>query len=212
MGHGPHTQVWSSIPSYFYPLTLIPPRFRKFLAKELRARLIARGKLVKEKQKASPTLNPHVPERWWRTPISSLLHRTNTPHDGRDDETDSDPSTQKKDQNRRLQPHMIRRTDEKPRPINPSGWISQGRMPTAQPGLMESTRSKASTQEHQPTGPSLSQPPEPAHSQLFDQQPNEPDAESGSELEDLSEIPRRGRHSRRVSDPGTFPHRKFVLG
>lgn len=108
---------------------------------------------------------------------------------------------------------MIRRTDEKPRPINPSGWISQDRMPTAQAGLLEPTRTGSSVVEQQPTGPGLSQhpQPEPIHSQLSGQQQNDLNAEFGSELEDLSEIPLRGRRNRRTSDSGTLPHRKFVF-
>ena len=106
---------------------------------------------------------------------------------------------------------MIRRTDENPRPINPSGWISQGRMQTAQAGLMESTKSKSSTGEQQPASSKLSQSPKPIPSQLSDKRPDDLDAESESELEDLSEIPRRGRRNRRISDPGAFPHREFAL-
>ena len=189
-----------------YPRPCSDLRFRRFLAKELRARLAARSKLIiKEKQKADPQLDPRPRRRWWKTSASSLLHRSSTLHDKSDDETDS---SGKKG---RVQPHMIRRTDEKPRPINPSGWISQGRMPTVQAGLLESTRPKSSIGEQPAADPTVSQSPEPVHSQTSGQQSDDLDAESGSELEELSEIPRRGRRNQPISDSGTSPHRKFVL-
>lgn len=172
------------------------------MAKELRARLAAREKLVKGKIKVNPVPNSPAPRKWWRTPISSLLHRSNTLHD---DETDSDRPS-KRNQSRRVQPHMIRRTDERPRPINPSGWISQGRMSTAQAGLVEPTRSESSIGEQQPADPTLSQSPE-----LDRPQQPHPDTGSKSELENLSEILRRGRRSLRISDPGSLSHRKFTL-
>ena len=111
---------------------------------------------------------------------------------------------------------MIRRIDDKPKLVNPSGWISEGRMPTgsardgdnlAEP---EPTRSRSSNGELEPIDPTLTHSPEPTHSQLSVQQESGSEAESESELEDLSEIPRRGRHNRRVSDRGAFPHRKSV--
>lgn len=112
--------------------------------------------------------------------------------------------------NRRLRPDMIRRIDDKPKLINPSGWISEGRMPTAQEGLVESepTRSRSSIREPVPTNPTPAQSPGPIHSQLSGQQSNDLEAESESELEDLNQIPPRGRTNRRVSDPGAFPHSK----
>ena len=76
---------------------------------------------------------------------------------------------------------------------------------------MESTKSKSSTGEQQPASSKLSQSPKPIPSQLSDKRPDDLDAESESELEDLSEIPRRGRRNRRISDPGAFPHREFAL-
>lgn len=107
---------------------------------------------------------------------------------------------------------MIRRMDDKPQPVNPSGRISEGRMLTVQEGgdqvESESIRSRSSIREPEPTNPTLAQSPGPIHSQLSDQQTNDSGAESESELEDLNEIPPRGRRNRRVSDPGAFPHRK----
>ena len=154
--------------------------------------------------------------RWWRFPFSTLLHRSATLHDESDHETDSTRSSKKNNKNRRVRTDMIRRIDDKPKLVNPSGWISEGRMPTgtAREGdnlaEREPTRSRSSITEPEPIDPTLSQSPEPTHPQLPDQQASGSEAESESELEDLSEIPRRGRHNRRVSDPGAFPHRKSV--
>ena len=94
--------------------------------------------------------------------------------------------------------------------VNPSGWISEGRMPTAQEGLVESgsTKSRSSVGEPDPASSTLAQLPGPNHSQQSGQHPDDSEAESESELEDLNQIPPRGRHNRRVSDPGAFPHRK----
>jgi len=105
---------------------------------------------------------------------------------------------------------MIRRVDDKPKPVNPSGWISEGRMLTTQQGgnLVES--GSTSIRESEPINPTLVQSPGPTYSQSSGQQLNDSDAESESELEDLNEIHRRGRLNRRVSDPGGFPHREPV--
>jgi hypothetical protein len=87
---------------------------------------------------------------------------------------------------------MIRRIDDKPKLVNPSGWISEGRMPTAQEAtLVESgsTRSRSSIREPEPINPTLVQSPEPIHSQPSGQQPNDLEVESESELEDLNEYP-----------------------
>ena len=107
---------------------------------------------------------------------------------------------------------MIRRVDDKPKLVNPSGWISEGRMLTTQQSanLVESgsTRSGSSIREPGPTNPTLVESPGPIHPHPSGRQLTDSEAESESELEDLSEIPRRGRRNRRVSDPGGFPHRK----
>ncbi|KAF9782414.1 cation transport protein-domain-containing protein [Thelephora terrestris] len=168
---------------------------RRFLAKELRARLAARDKSTQ--RKANPELNPHTHRRWWSS-IPSLLHRSNTLHD----QTDGSDSS-RSSKNRPIQPDMIRRVDEKPKPINPSGWISQGRLPIATAGLVESEsiRSRSSTREQQ-----LTQSPEPIpdpHSS--GRRSNDIDElESGPEV--LNGIPRRERSLRCVSDLGEFPH------
>lgn len=171
--------------------------------------MTARDKLIKEKRKADPELNPPTHRKWW-TPISSLLHRSNTLHDESEDGSDPSPSP-KKSKNLRVQPHMIRRVDEKPKPINPSGWLSQGRMPIAQAGLVESEsiRSKSSITGQQPTN--SAQAPEPTHSHSSGQRSNDFDVESESDLENPSKIPRRGGVTRRVSDLGEFPHRKPII-
>jgi len=180
---------------------------RNFLAKELRSRLTERDRHIEEERNADPQSNLHARRRWWRTPFSTLLHRSNTLHDESDNETDSSKENQK---NRRVRPDMIRRIDDKPKLVNPSGWISEGRMPTAREGLVESesTRSGPSIREPVPTNSTLTQSPGPIHSQPSGQQSNDSEAESESELEDLNQIPTRGRTNRRVSDPGAFPHCK----
>jgi hypothetical protein len=183
---------------------------RHFLAKELRSRLTGRDRYIDKERKADPQLNPHARRRWWRTPFPTLLHRSATLHDESDNETDSSKENHK---NRRVRPDMIRRIDDRPKLINPSGWISEGRMPTALEGLVESesTRSRSSIREPVPTNSILAQSPGPTHSQLSGQSNyNDLEAESESGLEDLNQIPPRGRTNRRVSDPGAFPHRKCV--
>jgi len=184
---------------------------RHFLAKELRFRLTGGDERIKQVRQDIPQPNPHVRRRWWKTPLSSLLHRSTTFHDENDNETDSSHSSKEKRKNRRVRPDMIRRIDDRPKLINPSGWISEGRMPTAQEGLVESrsTRSRPSLREPEPTIPTLVQSPGPFHSQPSSQQPDVLEVESESELEDLNQIPPRGRRNRRVSDPGAFQHRKF---
>ena len=159
---------------------------------------------IEEERKANPQLNPHARRRWWKTPISTLLHRSTTLQDESDSETDSSRK------NRRVRPDMIRRIDDRPKLVNPSGWISEGRMPTAQEGLVESrsTRSGSSIRELEPTNPTLARSSGPIYSQPSGQQPGDLEAESESELEDLNQIPPRGRRNRRISDSGTFPHRK----
>ncbi|KAF9650993.1 TrkH-domain-containing protein [Thelephora ganbajun] len=126
---------------------------RYFLAKELRSRLTARDERIEERRKAIAKSNTHTHRRWWKTPISSLLHRTTTLHDESGDETDSSPSSKENHKNRRVRPDMIRRLDDKPKLINPSGWISKGRMPAAQEGPAESgsTRPRSSIREQEPT-------------------------------------------------------------
>ena len=180
---------------------------RHFLAKELRHRLTTRDKHIEEKRKANPQLNVHPRRRWWRNQISSLFHRSTTLHDESDDETDSSKENHK---NRRVRPDMIRRIDDKPKLINPSGWISEGRMPTARENLMESEsiRSKSSTKEPEPTNPTLVHSSETTHPQPSHQQQSGLDAVSESELEDLNQIPPRGRTNQRVSDSETFPYRE----
>jgi hypothetical protein len=114
----------------------------------------------------------------------------------------------KKHKNRRVRPqYMIQRIDEKPKPINPSGWVSQDRMPIAQAGLLrsQSTRPRPPIIEQLPTNSTFSQSPEHIHSQPSGQQSNDSDAESGSELEDLSEVPRRGRYGREALSSLTPP-------
>ena len=173
--------------------------------------MTARDKRIAEERKANPELNPQARRRWWKSPISTLLHRTPTLHDESDHETDSTHSSKRGHKNRRVRPDMIRRVDDKPKLVNPSGWISEGRMLSAQQGgLVESglSRSRSSIGEPEPANPTLVQSPEPIHSQPSGQQLNDPGAESESDLEDLSKIPRRGRRNRRISDPGGFPHRK----
>ena len=179
---------------------------RHFLAKELRYRLTGRDKHIEEPN-PDPQLNPHVRRRWWKTPISTLLHRSTTLHDESDNESDTSKEDRK---NRRVRPDMIRRIDDKPKLINPSGWISEGRMPTAREGLVEPTRSGSPIKEPVPTNSTLPRSPGPIHSQLSGQRSNDLEAESESELEDLTQIPPRGRTNRRVSDPGAFPHRKYA--
>jgi len=185
---------------------------RHFLAKELRFRLTARDKRIEEERKAHPELNHHARRRWWKSPISTLLHRSPTLHDESDHETDSTRSSKKNHKNRRVRPDMIRRIDDKPKLVNPSGWISEGRTLTTQRGghMVESgsTRSRSSIRGPEPTNPTLVQSPEPIYSQPSIRQPNDSGVESESELEDLNEIPRRGRLNRRISDPGGFSHRK----
>ena len=184
---------------------------RRFLAKELHSQLTARDLLVKEERKANPELSPHTHRKWWRTPISTLLQRSNTFHGESDDEADLNRSS-KKQKNQRVEPHMIRRIDENPKPINPSGWISQGRVPVPQADLVEpeSIRSKSSIID-QPTNSTLVESPEPTNPQPSGQQLNDSDAESGSGLEDLSEIPHPGKRNRHVTGLGAFQHRKFAL-
>ena len=214
LGHGPHTEVRSSLNPIFSP----PPDAcsRHFLAKELRFRLTARDKRIEEERKAHPELHHHTRRRWWKSPISTLLHRSATLHDESDHETDSTRSSKKNHKNRRVRPDMIRRIDDKPKLVNPSGWISEGRTLTTQRGgnLVESgsTGSRLSIREPEPTTSTLVQSPEPIHSQSSTQQPNDSGVESESELEDLNEIPRRGRLNRRISDPGGFSHRKSAPG
>jgi len=192
-------------------LALYPDaRSRHFLAKELRFRLTARDRRIEEERKADGRSNPHARRRWWRTPISTLLHRSTTLHDESDNETVSSRSSKENHKNRRVRPDMIRRIDDKPKLVNPSGWISEGPTPTAQENLVESgsTRSRSLIREPEPANPAFVQSPGPIHSQLSSQRPDDLEAESESELEDLGEIPPRGRHNRRISDPGAFPHRK----
>jgi hypothetical protein len=157
--------------------------------------------------------NPKPRWGWWRTLISTLLHPSITLRDENGDETESSHSSEEEQKNRRVRTHMIRRIDDKPKLVNPSGWISEGRLPVAQEGLVESgsISSIREQQQQQPTDLTLAQSPELTHLQPSNQQSNDSEAESESELEDLSEIPRRGRANRRVPDSGTFPHRKFVL-
>ena len=173
---------------------------------------MTRDKHIQEERKARPELNSQPRRRWWRSPFSTLLHRSPTLHDESDHETDSTHSSKKNHKKRRVRPDMIRRMDDKPQLVNPSGWISEGRTMTTQEGgnpvQSGSARSTSSIRELEPTNPTLAHSPKPIHSQLSDQQTNGSEAGSESELEDLSEIPRRGRHNRRVSDPGAFPHRK----
>lgn len=191
-------------------------RSRHFLAKELRFRLTARDERIKEERKARPELNPRARRRWWRSPISTLLHRSTTLRDEIGHETDSSHSSKKNHKNRRVRPDMIRRIDDKPKLVNPSGWISEGPPLAAQEGgnLAESgsTRSRSSIREPGPTNPNpiLVQSPESIHSQPSGQRSNDSEAESESELEDLNEIPRRGRRNRRISDPGGFQSCKSV--
>ena len=166
-----------------------------------------RDKRIQEERKADPQFNPHPRRRWWRTQFSSLFHRSATLHDESDDETDSSKENHK---SRRVRPDMIRRIDDKPKLINPSGWISEGRMPTAQenPVESESIKSRSPTKEPEPTNPTSGQPPQITHLQPSHQQQSDLDGESGSELEDLNQLPPRSRTNRRVSDSGAFPYRK----
>ena len=169
---------------------------------------MARDRRIEEERKVDPELNLHPRRRWWRTPISALLHRSTTLHDESDNESDSSKENRK---NRRIQPEMIRRMNDEPKLINPSGWVSEGRMPTAQEGLVESLsiRSRSSIREPEPTNPTLVQQPGPILSQPSGQQPNDLEAESESELEDLNQVPPHGRTHRRVSDSDAFPHGEF---
>ena len=212
LGHGSHPKVRSLLDTIFSPHP--DAHSRHFLAKELRSRLTARDKRIEEERKAHPELNPHTRRRWWKSPISTLLHRSATLHDETDHETDSTHSSKKHHRNRRVRPDMIRRVDDKPKLVNPSGWISEGRTLTTQRGgnLVESgsTRSRSSTRGPEPTNPTLVQSPQPTYSQSSIHQPNDSGVESESELEDLNEIPRRGRLNPRVSDPGGFSHRKYA--
>lgn len=181
--------------------------FRHFLAKELRYRLTPRDKRIKEQRGTDPRLNPHPRRRWWGTRFPSLFHRSATLHDESDDGTDSSKENHK---SRRVRPDMIRRIDDRPKLINPSGWISEGRMQTAQENLVdpEPIRPRSPTREPEPTNPTPVQPPETTHLQPSHQQQSDLDAESGSELEDLNQSPPRGRTNRRVSGSGAFPHCK----
>jgi hypothetical protein len=167
-----------------------------------------------EKPNARPGSNPHPRRKWWRSPISTLLHRSATLRDESDDESDSIRSSKENHKNRRVRPDMIRRVDDKPKLLNPSGSISEGRMVTVQEGgtPVESvpTRSRSSIRESQPANPTSVQSPESILSQPSDQQPNDLEAGSESEPEDLNEITHRGRRNRRVSGSGTFPHRKSL--
>ena len=166
--------------------------------------MAARDRLINEKRKANPDLDPHARRKLWKSRVSSLLRRSDTLHEG-DDESDSSRSRKKKLEHRRVQPHMIRRTDEQPRPVNPSGWISQGGTSIPQASLMKSRSngSKSSIRGQQPNS-SFPQNQEPAHSQPSGQRQNDLEVGSESELEDLNEIPRRGRST----DLG---NRKLVL-
>jgi hypothetical protein len=202
-------------------LALCPDaRFRHFLAKELRSRLTARDRRIEEERKARPESNGRARRRWWRSPVSTLLRRTATLHDESDNETDSIRSSKENQKNRRVRPDMIRRIDDRPMLVNPSGRISEGRMLTVQEGGTPvesgSTRSRSSirssVRELQSTNPRLVQSPEPVHSQPSGQQPNGSEVESESELDDINEITHRGRLNRRISDTGALPHRKSVLG
>ena len=195
LGCGSHSQV-GYISILFLALNL-DARPRHFLAKELRSRLTASGKLIEEERKTNPGLHSRARRRWWRAPISTLLHRSNTLHAETNDETDPHRSS-KKHKNRRVRPHMIHRIDEKPKLINPSGLVNQDRMPIAQTGLLgsQSTSPRLPIIEQPPTDSTFSQSPEHTHSQPFVQQSKDSDAESGSELEDLNEAPRRGRRGR----------------
>lgn len=172
--------------------------------------MTARGKLIEEERKTNPELDSRTHKKWWRAPISTLLHRSNTLHAETNDETDPNRSS-KKHKNRRVRPHMIHRIDEKPKLINPSGLVNQDRMPIAQTGLLgsQSTRPRPPIIEQPPTDSTFSQSPEHTHSQPSVQQSKDSDAESGSELEDLSEVPRRGRCGREalssLSPPAVTP-------
>lgn len=181
------------------------PRFRRFLAKELRARLNARDKLIKDESRATPELDPRPRGRWWRTPISTLIRRSNTSHDGSNGRPGSSRSSKK---NRQIRPHMIRRTDEKPRPINPSGWPSRGSVPVTQTGLVESNSTRIG---EQPTDSQRAQPTQPIHSQTSHRGLGDSGAESESGSDELSEIPRYRRATRRVSDLGETSLGKFML-
>ena len=148
-------------------------------------------------------MNLHARRRWW-SPISTLLRRNTTLQEESADETDSTRSSKENHKNRRVRPNMIRRMDDKPKLVNPSGRISEGRMPTAQHGgnLADSgsTKSGSSIRES-----------EPVQSQPSVQQPNDSEPEPESELEEINDVPRRGRLNRRVSNSGALPHRKPLL-
>ena len=171
---------------------------------------MARDRRIEEERKVDPELNLHPRRRWWRTPISALLHRSTTLHDESDNESDSSKENRK---NRRIQPEMIRRMNDEPKLINPSGWVSEGRMPTAQEGLVESLsiRSRSSIREPEPNSPTFVQQPGPILSQPSGRQPSELEVESKSELEDLSSILPLGRTTdRHISESGSLPYSKFT--
>jgi len=155
--------------------------------------LAARDRLINEKRKANPDLERRARRKWWKSRVSSLLRRSDTLHEG-DDESDSSRSRKKKSEHRRVQPHMIRRTDEQPRPVNPSGWISQGGTSIPQASLVKSRSngSKSPIRGQKPNS-SFSQNSGSIHSQPSGQRPNDSEVESESELEDLNESPRHGR-------------------
>ncbi len=66
---------------------------------------------------------------------------------------------------RKLRPDMIRRMDDAPKPINPSGWVTEDKVPPLRIAASRSTRSRSSRGEDQNLD-SSSQPQRPSRDPL----------------------------------------------
>lgn len=81
----------------------------------------------------------------WPRRVTSLFHRRSAlsvvPEDIRD--TQNPAEHHNGDIAQRLKPHMIRRMDDPPKLVNPSGWISEGRtMPSKRASTISARRSQ----------------------------------------------------------------------
>uniref|UniRef100_A0A8H7Y882 Potassium transport protein n=1 Tax=Psilocybe cubensis TaxID=181762 RepID=A0A8H7Y882_PSICU len=105
-----------------------------------------------------------------------------------EDEDQVEEGAKKGDGNaiRKLRPDMIRRMDDAPKLVNPSGWVSEGRAPSIRKGSVSSTRLQLKT---------ISSPSDPNS----DSDGDRADSQNRDIVIDFVEPPRRPR---RLSDPG----------
>lgn len=172
MGYGLHPKVSARLSAITTPAHFCD--HRHFLAKELKARMAER-----REQRIAAGLESDkevIVIPWWKQAILSALSRKSSRSD---DQISADDDSSTKESKRaggtRLRTDMIRRMDDAPKLVTPSGFLSEGRMTTV-PENPQAERDPSK----------LAPPPSPARQLVFAERPmlELPEAVETSDEED----------------------------